>query len=128
MATLAKFLSEGQTGRPVVDGTGLTGKYDFHLDWSPDSMHCRSKQLLLLRDYNATFQFLKVSIDGCFNNERRRAEMPLQSHPSSMRWRTRTIFSIQIGVRSARHFPAIYIQNLRPLFLSCVNEAPQISA
>jgi bla regulator protein blaR1 len=37
MATLAKFLSEGQTGRPVVDMTGLKGKYDFHLEWSPDT-------------------------------------------------------------------------------------------
>lgn len=37
MASLAKFLSEGQTGRPVVDMTGLTSKYDFHLNWSPDS-------------------------------------------------------------------------------------------
>jgi bla regulator protein blaR1 len=37
MATLAKFLSEGQTGRPVVDMTGLKGKYDFHLDWAPDT-------------------------------------------------------------------------------------------
>ncbi len=38
MATFAKFLSEGQTGRPVVDATGLTEKYDFHLDWSPDTI------------------------------------------------------------------------------------------
>ena len=37
MATLAKFLSEGQTGRPVVDMTGLKGKYDFHLEWAPDT-------------------------------------------------------------------------------------------
>jgi bla regulator protein blaR1 len=37
MATLAKFLSEGQTGRPVVDMTGLAGKYNFHLEWSPDN-------------------------------------------------------------------------------------------
>ena len=37
MATLAKFLSEGQTGRPVVDMTGLQGKYDFHLEWAPDT-------------------------------------------------------------------------------------------
>lgn len=37
MATLAKFLSEGQTGRPVVDMTCLTGKYDFNLEWSPDT-------------------------------------------------------------------------------------------
>jgi uncharacterized protein (TIGR03435 family) len=37
MASLAKFLSEGQTGRPVVDMTGLKNKYDFRLDWSPDS-------------------------------------------------------------------------------------------
>jgi bla regulator protein BlaR1 len=37
MATLAKFLSEGQTGRPVVDMTDLKDKYDFHLEWSPET-------------------------------------------------------------------------------------------
>jgi uncharacterized protein (TIGR03435 family) len=37
MATLAKFLSEGQTGRPVVDMTGLKDKYDFRLEWTPVS-------------------------------------------------------------------------------------------
>lgn len=37
MLTLAKFLSEGQTGRPVVDMTGLGGKYNFRLEWSPDN-------------------------------------------------------------------------------------------
>lgn len=36
MATLAHFLSEGQTGRPVVDMTGLDGRYDFQLDWAPE--------------------------------------------------------------------------------------------
>lgn len=37
MTSLAKFLSEGQSGRPVVDMTGLKNKYDFHLEWSPDT-------------------------------------------------------------------------------------------
>jgi uncharacterized protein (TIGR03435 family) len=37
MTTLAKFLSEGQTGRPVVDMTGLKDRYDFHLEWAPDT-------------------------------------------------------------------------------------------
>jgi uncharacterized protein (TIGR03435 family) len=37
MAALARFLSEGQTGRPVMDMTGLTGKYDFRLEWTPDA-------------------------------------------------------------------------------------------
>lgn len=37
MATLAKFLSEGQTGRPVADMTDLKGRYDFQLEWAPDS-------------------------------------------------------------------------------------------
>ncbi len=37
MNTLAHFLSEGQTGRPVVDMTGLSGAFDFQLDWTPDS-------------------------------------------------------------------------------------------
>jgi bla regulator protein blaR1 len=36
MNTLAHFLSEGQTGRPVVDMTGLKGRFDFHLEWTPD--------------------------------------------------------------------------------------------
>ena len=36
MATLAHFLSEGQVGRPVVDMSGLTDKFDFRLEWSPD--------------------------------------------------------------------------------------------
>jgi uncharacterized protein (TIGR03435 family) len=37
MATFAKFLSEGQTGRPVMDMTGLTDKYDFRLEWALDT-------------------------------------------------------------------------------------------
>ncbi|QOY87389.1 M56 family metallopeptidase [Paludibaculum fermentans] len=32
----ARFLSEGQTGRPVVDMTDLKGVFDIHLQWSPD--------------------------------------------------------------------------------------------
>ncbi len=32
---LTNILS-GQLGRPVVDKTGLTGKYDFKLEWTPD--------------------------------------------------------------------------------------------
>ena len=36
MATLARFLSEGQTGRPVIDETGIPGKFDFRLEWTPD--------------------------------------------------------------------------------------------
>jgi uncharacterized protein (TIGR03435 family) len=36
MDTLARFLSEGQTGRPVVNMTALSGIFDFRLDWTPD--------------------------------------------------------------------------------------------
>ncbi len=36
MEMLAQVLS-GLMGRPVVDKTGLTGKYDFVLEWTPDA-------------------------------------------------------------------------------------------
>ncbi len=36
MQALAHFLSEGQVGRPVEDMTGITGKVDFRLEWTPD--------------------------------------------------------------------------------------------
>ena len=35
MAMLGQILSQNM-GRPVVDKTGLTGKYDFVLEWTPD--------------------------------------------------------------------------------------------
>jgi uncharacterized protein (TIGR03435 family) len=36
IGVLAGLLS-GQLGRPVIDKTGLTGKYDFELKWTPDN-------------------------------------------------------------------------------------------
>lgn len=35
MADLARFL-QSELGRPVDESTGLTGKYDFRLEWVPD--------------------------------------------------------------------------------------------
>jgi uncharacterized protein (TIGR03435 family) len=35
MARLAEYLS-GQAGRPVIDNTGLSGQYDFHVGWALD--------------------------------------------------------------------------------------------
>jgi bla regulator protein blaR1 len=39
MANLALYLSR-QLERPVLDRTGLSGRYDFQLDWTPDSVPC----------------------------------------------------------------------------------------
>ncbi|HVV44565.1 MAG TPA: TIGR03435 family protein, partial [Bryobacteraceae bacterium] len=36
MPMLARFLSEGQTGKPVIDETGIDGKFDIRLEWTPD--------------------------------------------------------------------------------------------
>jgi uncharacterized protein (TIGR03435 family) len=36
IAFLVRMLSQQQLGRPVLDKTGLTGKYDFTLEWTPE--------------------------------------------------------------------------------------------
>jgi uncharacterized protein (TIGR03435 family) len=36
IAEMASVLQRAALDRPVVDRTGLTGKYDFDLDWTPD--------------------------------------------------------------------------------------------
>ena len=36
MEMIAGYLSIGHLGQPVVDETGLTGKYDFRLSWTPN--------------------------------------------------------------------------------------------
>lgn len=36
MDTIANYLSIGRLGRPVVNQTGLAGRYDFTLNWAPD--------------------------------------------------------------------------------------------
>jgi uncharacterized protein (TIGR03435 family) len=37
MANLAARLSNNGAGRPVIDGTGLTGQYTFKLEWAPEN-------------------------------------------------------------------------------------------
>jgi uncharacterized protein (TIGR03435 family) len=36
MADLASLMQRAMLDRPVVDKTGLTGRYDFDLEWAPD--------------------------------------------------------------------------------------------
>lgn len=46
LSVLALALSNSHLGRPVVDKTGLTGKYVFSLEWDPDREFGTSTQLL----------------------------------------------------------------------------------
>jgi uncharacterized protein (TIGR03435 family) len=39
MADFAEALGQGALDRPVVDQTGLTGRFDFRLTWTPDEAH-----------------------------------------------------------------------------------------
>jgi uncharacterized protein (TIGR03435 family) len=37
MELLARHLSVLDLGRPVIDGTGLSGRFDFTIEWTPDA-------------------------------------------------------------------------------------------
>ena len=39
MTDIAEALQQGALDRPVVDQTGLTGRFDLRLKWTPDDMH-----------------------------------------------------------------------------------------
>jgi uncharacterized protein (TIGR03435 family) len=39
MADFAEAMGQGAVDRPVVDQTGLTGRFDFRLTWTPDEAH-----------------------------------------------------------------------------------------
>jgi uncharacterized protein (TIGR03435 family) len=44
IATLVYFLSRQPLGRSVLDKTGLTGKYDFTLQWTPDDLQAATSE------------------------------------------------------------------------------------
>ena len=59
---LASLLQRAVLDRPVVESTGLTGRYDFSLEWAPDEsqfggglpqLRQTLRALLCLRPYNS---------------------------------------------------------------------------
>jgi len=51
VSNLTETLSQ-LLGRPVLDKTGLTGVYDFTLEWTPDEAHVRSDENAVSADSN----------------------------------------------------------------------------
>lgn len=49
MARLAEYLS-ARAERPVVDHTGLTGQYDFVVEWADDDMHMGTSEFAALQE------------------------------------------------------------------------------
>jgi uncharacterized protein (TIGR03435 family) len=43
MADLAELLAHGFLDRPVIDQTGLAGKFDLRLTWTPDEMQAATQ-------------------------------------------------------------------------------------
>ncbi len=61
IGNLAVYL-ERQLRRPVVDRTGLSGKYNFQLDWTPDSGPCSASVDSALSDAPSIFTAIEEKL------------------------------------------------------------------
>jgi uncharacterized protein (TIGR03435 family) len=77
MTQFAAMLQRAVLARPVLDKTGLTGKYDFDLEWTPDDSQFGGVMPPIKPDNSGSRIFLRLcsSLASSWNPEKARCQL-----------------------------------------------------